>query len=79
MVANLTDVLVLAVYARVSVPLLLPLAGVTVHHAVALEDAVQAILEVTPTDAEPAANVAEPDAALNVREAEFPACVRVYV
>ncbi len=58
-------------------PLLLPLAGVTVHHAVALEDAVQAIFEVTPTDAEPAADVAEPVAALNVREAEFPACVSV--
>jgi hypothetical protein len=60
-----------------SVPLLLPLAGVTVHHAVALEDAVQATLEVTPTDAEPAAEVTEPVAALKVREAVLPACVSV--
>jgi hypothetical protein len=42
-----------------------------------LEDAVQATLEVTPTDAEPAAEVTEPVAALKVREAEFPACVSV--
>ncbi len=75
MVADLAEVVVLAVYAIVSVPLLLPLAGVTVHHAVALEDAVQETLEVTPTDAEPAADVTDAVEALKVKDAATPLCV----
>ena len=52
-VAVLAEVVVFAVYDTVRFPLLLPLAGVTVHQVVALEDAVQLMLEVTPTVAFP--------------------------
>ena len=51
----------------VNVPLLLPLDGVTVHHDVALETAVHATLDVTPTEAVPEAAPALPVAAPKLR------------
>ena len=49
-------------------PLLLPLAGVTVHQVVALEAAVHATLDVTPTEAVPVAAPALPVAVLRFKE-----------
>ena len=48
--------------------MLLPLAGVTLHHDAALDDATQDTLDVTPTVADPAADSALPVAALNVND-----------
>ena len=52
--------------------MLLPLAGVTVHQVVALEDAAQLMLEVTPTVAFPAAEDTDAALVLNVRFEEVP-------
>ena len=75
-VAVLADVLVFAVYETVRFPLLLPLAGVTVHQVVALEDAAQLMLDVTPTVLLPAADVAVAVAALKVNVGVLPLCVK---
>ena len=71
-VAVLADVLVFAVYDTVRFPLLLPLADVTVHHVVALDVAVQLMLDVTPTLLLPAADVTVAVAALNVNSGVLP-------
>ena len=55
--------------------MLLPLAGETVHHAPALEVAVQAIFEVTPMVLLPALEVAVPVSALSDNVGVLPFCV----
>jgi hypothetical protein len=79
MVAVLATVVVFAAYDTVRLPLLLPLAGVTVHHVVALEDAVQLVLEVTPTVLFPAADVTVAVAPLNINSGVLPLWVNAYV
>ena len=74
-VAVLAEVVVFAVYDTVRFPLLLPLAGVTVHQVVALDVAVQLMLEVTPTVLLPAADVTVAVAALKVNSGVLPLCV----
>ena len=51
---------------------MLPLAGVTVHQEVALEDAVQLMLDVTPTEAFPAAEDTDAALVLKVRFEDVP-------
>ncbi len=75
-VAVLAEVVVFAAYETVRFPLLLPLAGATVHQVVALEDAVQLMLDVTPTVLLPAADVAVAVAALKVNVGVLPLCVK---
>ena len=77
MVADLEEVVVFALYDTVKFPLLLPLAGETVHHALALEVAVQAIFEVTPTVLLPAPDGAEPEDALRANSGVFPLWVSI--
>ena len=50
----------------------------TVHHEVAFETAVQDILAVTPTVAEPAATAVLPEAELSVSVGVFPLFVKEY-
>jgi hypothetical protein len=71
MVAVLNAVVVFTAYDTERLPLLLPLAGVTVHH-VALDDAVQLILDVTPTVVFPAADGTEDVLVPKIRTEEVP-------
>jgi len=78
MIADLALVELLAWYVIVRVPLLDPLPGDTVHQDVALDTAVQLTLEVTPTEALPDEDPADPLFVLNDRVGlgVLPLCVR---
>jgi len=78
MVADLALVELLVWYITVRVPLLEPLPGDTVHQDVALDTAAQLTLEVTPTEALPDEDPADPPFVLKERVGlgVLPLCVR---